>query len=262
LEAWSIWWTALCAAAALNVALWVYSARRLASRRAEFPDDVYATRRLLLGLAAVYVAGCAFRSVFPMIDVPRTCLHDTVISRIFVGRLVATAAELAFALQWVYLLREAGAPLAARLITPFLVAAEGFSWVAVLTRNNLFHAIENSLWTLSALVAAAGIASLWRETAPRGRRFIVAALACAGSYVAFMVSYDVPMYLGRWLAGIPVGRDYLSFGAGLEQILERCTVERDWARWQQDAVWITLYFTTAVWMSITLANVPSLKGNR
>jgi hypothetical protein len=261
LEAWAIWWTALCAAAVLNVSLWVYSARKLAGRRADFSDDVYATRRMLLGLAAVYVAGCAFRSVFPMVDVPRTCLHDTVISRIFVGRLVATAAELAFALQWVILLKEAGAPLAARLITPLLVAAEGFSWVAVLTRNNLLHAVENSLWTLSAVVAAVGIASLWRGAGPRGRRFIGAAVACAGAYVAFMVSYDVPMYVGRWLAGIPVGRDYLSFGAGLEQILERCIVERDWARWQQDAVWLTLYFTTAVWMSIALTNVPSLKGS-
>jgi len=252
----------LCAAAALNAVLWIYSARRLARHEADFPPDVYATRRLLLGLAAVYVLGCAFRSVFPMVDVPRTCLHDTFISRIFVGRLVATAAELAFALQWVILLKEAGAPLAARLITPLLVAAEGFSWVAVLTRNNLHHAIENSLWTLSAVVAAAGIASLWRHTGGRGRGFIAAALACAGAYVVFMVTYDVPMYLGRWQAGIPVGRDYLGFGAGLEQILERCTVERDWARWRQDAVWLTLYFTTAVWMSIALTNVPSLKNKK
>ena len=261
MEAWAIWWTALCAAAVLNVSLWVYSARKLAGRRADFPAEVYATRRVLLGLAAVYVAGCAFRSVFPMVDVPRTCLHDTFISRIFVGRLVATAAELAFALQWVILLREAGAPLAARLITPFLVTAEAFSWVAVLTQNNLMHAVENSLWTLSAVAAAAGIASLWRDASPRGRGFIVAALTCAGSYIAFMVSYDVPMYVGRWLAGIPVGRDYLTFGAGLEQILERCIVVRDWARWQQDAVWLTLYFTTAVWISIALANLPSLKGS-
>jgi hypothetical protein len=260
LEAWSLWWTALCAAAALNVVLWVCSARAL--KRKNFSEEVYATRRTLLWLAGIYTLGCAFRSVFPMVDVPRICLHDTWISRIFVGRLVATAAELAFALQWVILLREAGAPLAARLITPLLVVAEGFSWVAVLTRNNLMHAIENSLWTVSAVVAAAGIAALWRDTGSRGRGFIAAAVACAAAYVAFMVSYDVPMYVGRWQAGIPVGRDYLGFGAGFEQILERCIVERDWARWRQDAVWLTLYFTSAVWMSIALASVPSLKGDR
>jgi hypothetical protein len=259
LEAWSLWWTALCAAAALNVVLWAYSARALKDKG--FSEEIYATRRRLLWLAGIYTLGCAFRSGLPMVDVPRICLHDTWVSRIFVGRLVATAAELAFALQWVILLREAGAPLAARLVTPLLVAAEGFSWVAVLTRNNLHHAIENSLWTLSAVVAAAGIASLWPHAGGRRRGFIAAAVACAAAYVAFMVSYDVPMYLGRWHAGIPVGRDYLGFGAGLEQILERCTVERDWARWRQDAVWLTLYFTTAVWMSISLANVPSLKAD-
>jgi hypothetical protein len=257
-----IWWSTLCVAAAVNVALWTYSARKLAGRRAELSPEIYATRSTLLWLSAIYVMGCAFRSFLPMVDVPRICLHDTWISRIFVGRMVATVAELAFSVQWVLLLREAGAGLAARLIVPILVAAEVFSWLAVLTRNNLHHAIENSLWTLAAALAVAGVVSLWRHVGDRGKRFIAAAVGCAVAYVAFMVTYDVPMYLGRWQAGIPIGRDYLSLGDGLRQTLERCIVERDWAWWWQDAVWLTLYFTLAVWISITLAHVPPLtKGD-
>ena len=37
------------------------------------------------------------------------------------------------------------------------------------------------------------------------------------------------------------------------------TVERDWALWWQDAAWLTPYFTLAVWISIVLVQVPSLR---
>ncbi len=194
------WWTSLCVAAVVNVALWIYSARRL-------------------------------RAV----------------------------AELAFSMQWVLLLREAGVHFAARAIVPMLVGAELFSWLAVLSRNNLFHAVENSLWTLSAALAAVGMVFLWNAYGERGKRFILAVAVCAAGYVAFMLSYDVPMYLGRWQAGIPVGTNYPSFGEGFSQLIAKCTVERDWARWWQDAVWLSSYFTMAVWISIALSQVPSLR---
>ncbi|HKA39366.1 MAG TPA: hypothetical protein VKD25_06335 [Burkholderiales bacterium] len=255
------WWTALCAAAVLNVAAWFFSAWLLARRRSGFPPDAYALRRTLLLLSAVYVAGCAFRSVFPMVDVPRTCLHDTWVSRIFVGRMVATAAELAFSLQWVLLLKEAGVRIVPRVIVPALVAAELFSWAAVLTQNNIYHAIENSLWTLSAALAVIGVVGLWSGASERGKRVILGVVACAGAYIAFMLSYDVPMYLGRWQAGIPTNFRYLDVGDGFGQIVERCRVVLDWAAWRQDAVWLTLYFTTAVWISIALAHVPPLRAN-
>jgi len=254
-----LWWTSLCVAAVVNVALWAYSARWLAARRGDFEPDVYRTRRTVMWLSAVYVAGCAFRSFLPMVDVPRICLHDTPLSRIFAGRMVATVAELCFSMQWVFLLREAGVAFAARAVVPLLVGAELFSWLAVLQRNNLFHAIENSLWTIAAALAAIGVVFLWSEVGERGKRAILAVAVCAAGYVAFMVSYDVPMYLGRWLAGIPVGTNYPGFGEGLSQLLAKCTVTREWSRWWQDAVWLSAYFTSAVWISIGLGHLPSLR---
>jgi hypothetical protein len=255
-----IWWTSLCVAAIANAALWICSARRLRGRQGELAADIYRTRRTVLWLSALYVAGCGFRSFLPMVDVPRICLHDTPLSRIFVGRMVATVAELAFSMQWVLLLREAGAHFAARAIVPLLVGAELFSWFAVLSRNNLFHAVENSLWTLSAALAALCLLFLWNEYGERGRRVLLAVAACAAGYVAFMLSYDVPMYLGRWQAGIPVGTDYPSFEVGLRQLLAKCTVTWEWSSWWQDAVWLSAYFTLAVWISIALPQMPELGG--
>lgn len=247
---------ALCAAALVNAAAWSVSAWRLRHSTAALDADVQATRRALLWLSAVYVAGCAFRSLLPMVDVPRYCLHDTAVSRIFVGRTVATIAELAFAAQWALLMREAGAVRAARAVLPMIAAAEVLSWLAALTTNELFHAAENTLWTLAAGFAAAFLASRGKHEGELGKVVIRGAIACASVYIAFMLTYVVPMYLGRWSPG----GAYLTVGEGFAQVLERCTVERDWSRWWQDAAWLTPYFTLAVWLSIALAHVPSLKA--
>jgi hypothetical protein len=219
----------------LNVAAWCVSARLLARPDAHLSADVRATRQRLRWLSAVYVAGCGFRSVFPMVDVPRTCLHDTWISRIVIGRLVATGAELCFAAQWALLLREAGAaagggPAArlARILLPVIVLAELLSWGAVLTANFLLHAAENSLWTLSAVLVVAGFVSVWRRVDERSRRFIAATIAGGAGYVTFMTFVDVPMYLSRWQADLAAGRDSLSLREGLRQVLAHCTVTRDW----------------------------------
>lgn len=209
-----------------------------------------------LWLSGIYVLGCAFRSVLPMVDVPRLCLHETPLSSIFMGRTVATVAELAFVVQWALLMHEAGAVRAARAIVPLIAAAEVLAWLAVLTTNDLFHAAENSLWTATAVFAAAFLASRWRHEGEAGKRVIAAAIGCAAAYLAFMLAYVLPMYFDRWRAS----HEYLSFGEGLRQVLAPCIVERDWALWWQDAAWLTPYFTLAVWISIALAHVPSLKA--
>src|ERR671924_2111445 len=134
-EATLAWWKLLSLAGVINLAAWYATRELLEAGRERFAPAEYATRRALFWLAGVYVAGCAFRSFLPMIDVPRLCLHETAVSRIFVGRTVATVAELAFAAQWALLLREAGAVRAARAVLGLLAAAEALSWLAVLTTN-------------------------------------------------------------------------------------------------------------------------------
>jgi len=245
------WQWVLWTAALVNAIAWGLSAWWLA------PDPgIETSRRLLLALSALYVAGCAFRSILPMIDVPRYCLHDTPVSRIFVGRTVATIAELAFVLQWAVLMNEAGAVRAAVAVVLIIIVAEGFSWFAVLTRNDFHHAAENALWAVAAAFAAVFLASRWSHVGEVGRGVIVASLACAAIYIAFMAAYVVPMYARRWRAGAT----YLTLEDGMRQVLARCTIERDWMQWRQDAAWLTPYFTIAVWLSITLAFVPSLES--
>jgi hypothetical protein len=258
------WWLAMCAAALVNPLLWLWSARRLRSRAAQMSPEMRASRELILWLSAAYVLGCGFRSIFPMVDAPRLCLHDTWISRIAVGRTIATVAELCFAAQWAVLLREAraGAPavaFAARAIVPIIAAAEVFSWAAVLTSNYLLHAVENSLWTLAAGLVLAAFLSLRLRGGAGAARFLEAAILSAAVYVAFMSIVDVPMYLSRWHASrgatVPLEQ-------GLRTLLERCLVRRDWASWREDSLWLSLYFTVGVWISAALAHAPQLRTSR
>jgi hypothetical protein len=232
------WWKLLSLAGAVNIALWGYSWQYVADER-----------RFLFWLAGIYVLGCAFRSFLPMIDVPRLCLHRTPVSRIFVGRSVATVAELAFAAQWSLLLHEAGAPRAAAAVLGLILIAEILSWLAVLTTNDLFHAAENALWTLTAAIAAGFLAS---RSIPQP--LMLAAFASAAAYVAFMVVYVVPMYVERWRTAT----NSLTLAAGLSSALAPCTIDRNWDLWRRDALWLTPYFTICVWFSLALAFLPSL----
>src|SRR3954451_19632793 len=140
------WWAMLTVVSAINIALWFLLYRELHTQSA-------GTMQLMLMLCAGYVFGCAFRSVLPRADVQRICLFDHWTSSVFIGRSVATVAEVCFVAQWAIILGQLGALTgadttvnAALVIVPLIVIAECFSWYAVLTTNYLFNAIENSLW--------------------------------------------------------------------------------------------------------------------
>ncbi|MGC1252683.1 MAG: hypothetical protein WA889_17705, partial [Xanthobacteraceae bacterium] len=138
----AIWWIFLLAVSALNIAL-------LLGLHRYYRNDPFGGTRLfaiepLLLLCAVYVLGCAFRSVLPRADVQRICLFDTWLSSVLIGRSVATVAELSFALQWAIVLRELAkithsdtAKNIARLIVPLIGLAECCSWYAVISTNFL-----------------------------------------------------------------------------------------------------------------------------
>ena len=259
------WWAVLSTVAAANLLFWALSARRLRPQLAATDGFDREFRRLQLILSFGYVAGCAWRSVLPVYDVPRLVLVDSWFSSVVVGRSVATVAELCFAAQWALLLRAVALAgdsrtvrFVARLIVPLIVAAEVCSWHAVLTTANLGHVVEESLWGLCAALVVAGL--LW--TAPRlqGRlRLFAAACGVAGlGYAAYMFGVDVPMYWARWLSDQAQGRAYLDVMQGFADASSRWVVAGDWAHWRSEVIWMTAYFSVAVWISIGLAHMPRM----
>lgn len=260
-----VWWCFLGTVSVLNLAAWVWSARALERRRAALGPQAHARRRLLLLLSAAYVGGCAFRSVFPLHDVPRICLVDSWLSTVIVGRTVATVAELCFAAQWALLMAElahaAGSTvgkLASRALVPMIAVAEACAWYAVLTTSNLGHVVEASIWTTSAAMMVAGMFAAWPRCNATLRRVLALWCAAGLAYVAFMVLFDVPMYRARWLADEAAGRTYMSLAQGLIDSARSCVVSHRWQDWHTEVVWMSAYFSAAVWLSIALIHTPVL----
>src|SRR5262249_57494215 len=110
-----VWWSALCAVSVFNICGWRLSAAALARRKATAEPADYLFQRRQLVLSAVYVFGCAFRSILPRADVQRIGLFDTWVSSVFVGRTVATVAELCLIPPWALLLH----PMPTELDSPF-----------------------------------------------------------------------------------------------------------------------------------------------
>ncbi|GAO37821.1 hypothetical protein SCT_3259 [Sulfuricella sp. T08] len=52
------------------------------------------------------------------------------------------------------------------------------------------------------------------------------------------------------------GTKYLSLTQGFLDASQDCVVSFDWEIWHEEIPWMTLYFTVAVWVSISLAHVP------
>jgi hypothetical protein len=264
-----VWWFLLCVVSAANVLALTYSARVLRAKQSVIPADVYASRRLQLLLSAGYVLGCAYRSALPVFDVQRICLFDTWVSSVLVGRSVATVAELCFVTQWMLLMREISvvtqsrpARFAAQAVLPMIVLAETCSWYSVLTTSNIGHVIEESLWGLAAALLVASLLSLWPRVGVRVRPMLLAMALTGLAYVGFMFMVDVPMYWERWLADEASGRSYLSLGQGLQDTSGRWVVSHQWQVWKSEVLWMSLYFSVAVWLSIAFVHTPTLRRQK
>jgi hypothetical protein len=267
--AWSnplaVWWSFLILVSAGNLALLLHLHARY--RRGGSPRRVRAPGvDPLLLLGAAYVIGCAFRSILPRADVQRICLFDTWLSSVFVGRSVATVAEMCFIIQWAIVLRALAraahadsAGNIARAIVPVVAAAEVCSWYAVITTNYLGNVLENSLWTVAFVLIAIALLDLLNRYRGAVRALIAAAAFGIAGYVAFMCTIDVPMYFVRWRADLAAHREFLGLFEGLHDVATRWVVTHDVARWDGEIAWMSLYFSAAVWTSLLLAGFGLLK---
>jgi hypothetical protein len=83
---------------------------------------------------------------------------------------------------------------------------------------------------------------------------VVLAVTIAGiaSYLAFLMTIDVPMYLSRWRTSVADGSKLLGPLEGLRDVSTRWIVTHDLAEWKDEIAWMTLYFSAAVWSSLAL----------
>lgn len=223
-----------------------------------------AARAWHLPLSFLYTTGCAFRSVLPRADVQRICLYDSWLSSVAVGRSVATVAELCFVAQWALLTHEYSRDLSLKpgrymawMMVPLIFLAECFSWGAVLQTWYLGNAIEESLWTITAVLLV--IAAFLLRNRSRGAldHFFTAVIVFGLAYIGFMVFVDVPMYVGRYLEDLAAGKEYFSLTEGWRDASTRWRVSFSMDEWRSEIPWMSLYFSFAVWASIFMPHAPS-----
>lgn len=263
------WWYFLCATAAFNMIAWAVSAAKLKHHQPAMSVDSYIACRRQLVLSAIYVFGCAFRSALPVYDVPRLCLFNWTLSSVVVGRSVATLAELSFVTQWALMLRSraeatgrASAKIIPLLIVPLIAVAEICSWYAVLTTSNAGHVVEETIWGCSAALVVVSMVLMRAGGSPVQRRILVGWSVAGVAYVAFMFLHDVPMYWSRWMSDEARGRHYLSIWQGLFDVMHHRVVSYRWEDWKSEIAWMSLYFSVAVWISISLVHVSVREAKR
>jgi hypothetical protein len=249
------WWSFLFLVSAGNLVLWVAIAREVHGL-----SDGYVAQQLLL--SGIFAAACAFRSILPRVDLERQCLWNSRLSSIFVGRSVATVAELCFAGQcalWILKLSaltgNASLQVVGWSIVPLILVAQLCCWYAVISLNHLGHAIEEIVWSVMIFLVALSL-GLTVGQMPADSRILsgIAMVACAGAAL-LMLAVDVPMYLARWREGRSSGVCYLSLREGLRDALERRRVAHRWSEWRPEVPWMSLYFSVGVWLSLCLVFV-------
>jgi hypothetical protein len=261
------WWGFLALVSVANIAAWLSLYRYLQQPQTSSLASTSGIK-VMLFLSAAYVFGCAFRSFLPRADVQRICLFDTWLSSVAVGRSVATVAEICFAAQWVIILHRLGMMTgadttlsAAWPVVPLIIIAECFSWHAVLTKNYLGNAIENSIWAVCFLMVGIGLGRLLPEFEGPVRAVLVIAIVGIAGYLLFLATIDVPMYLRRWQARRADNSGALSHLEGLWDASLRWVVTHDITEWKDEIAWMSLYFSVAVWASLALCVCYSLAAH-
>ena len=111
---------------------------------------------------------------------------------------------------------------------------------------------EESIWGVSAALLVIGMAAMRPRSRGSYRALLVTWCVAGSAYIGFMFLVDVPMYWSRWMAERAAGHHYLSIAQGLFDAAHRRIVSYRWQDWRSEVAWMTLYFSVAVWISISL----------
>lgn len=244
------WWQLICAVSVGNIVLWSLAAQGLL-----WESDGYRSQQL--ALSGLFVAACAFRSFLPRVDLERMCFWDVPLSSVVVGRTVATVAELCFAWQCALLLFKLSALTGSSAIgaiglavLPIIVVAELACWFAVATLNHIWHAVEELLWSIMVGLVATGLVLYGRHTAGDLPIWVpIGLIACTGTAV-LILAVDIPLYIARWRIGKRAGLRYLRVVEGLKDAVVRRRVTQTRDAWRKEALWMSLYFSAGVWVSL------------
>jgi len=99
-------------------------------------------------------------------------------------------------------------------------------------------------------LVAAGLVIYGRHTAGALPLWVpIGLIACAGTAV-LILTVDIPLYIARWRIGKRTGLRYLRVLEGLKDAVVRRRVTQAREDWRKEVLWMSLYFSAAVWVSL------------
>lgn len=221
--------------------------KALKASASRFPESH--SRKKTRICAIIFTLTCGYRSLFPRIDVPRTCFFDTPVNAVIYGRLLATVAEVAWVYQFFAVLQAhrhsslslgPATGIAGKMAIIMAFVAEGCSWTNLITGNNFFAVVEQAVWACLFLVLALAYAHIAYEWGvgpagyPPSYRIIIALLTLMAGEQAYEA---FSLYWGRWQQDIADNLQYNSFSTGISHLMHCASTSKSIDTWASDAPW-------------------------
>jgi hypothetical protein len=227
----------------------------------------------LIYLIMIYTYVCAIRGIFPRVENSRLCAFNNTLSSPFLGRSIATVAELSFAYYLVSITKKLLTDFYnshGKLITinyllktnnilfSLIIVAQVVCWVGIITTDPSWNVMEESLWSIFGMLKVTIYSILFinilnvnnpsskiqslRNVIP----FIIIGFMI---YILFMLTIDVPMYIKK---AKEQKRNNLSLIDGVTDLLKCKKISLSYKIWKNEIPWLTLYFTVTIWFSFGL----------
>jgi len=140
------------------------------------------------------------------------------------------------------------------------MVAECISYYNVATTNEWWAAVEVIVDGVAFVVMIPGAFYLtyvqWGKAWNSGKVYTVVLAITTILYPYFNFTKDAPMYLKRYAADQAAHKKYFPFWDGIKDATMRRVVTHKTEDWEDDFLWMTIYFTIAAWSGLLLMWAP------
>ena len=271
------WWTFLIIISIFNILfISIYA----------FTHKLNNKQFIIFVFAFIFSIVCAIRAFYPTKYTEKTCFLKTKYYTPFVIRVLATIAEIAYILLFVYvfiyIIKNIKTITNINLdylkkyvyiVIPIIILAEVFSWLGSITEYQLWNVSEEVLWFLSSIILI--VISLYilnnikhiKTSKIRSIYYLLSGIVpVATIFATFMIVVDIPMYIQRWVKGEKIesktihqifnefkSKHRKNFDNKINDFRQCKKVDKSLNTWKQEMPWLTGYFTIGVWTTFVLA---------
>jgi len=226
--------------------------------------------------ATIFTVVCAYRSIWPRIDVERICFWDTPLNWVIFGRAAATVAELCWIAQISWCIIQLCEDLemnrntcykiniVSKVVVVMGFMAECCSWTCLSTTDHLFCMCEESLWTIMFFFSAISAWMILQEIRKTAVSTVFSKQVLWLLFiflVAFFIAQilQVFLYATRFVDDTRNHVHYMNPKDGIKDMEQCKKTTRKISDWWKDALWMTPYFSFCVWQSLWLGWAPRFK---